>query len=179
MTRRPAPLVEVFSPAYPIIPATLTGDIRDLYGTSALPKQNRRHRARHNDQAQVGYAGYRGGGSLSTSNAPVSQADPNGRETPRWSVVIGPPPRSVQTVARTASMAGPPSSKAWVSVGPPLSCSKASSTVENTSPGGIIISVLVAGHPAPAPNTDTDQGHRQRQHGAPFRRWCRSSSSGR
>src|SRR5262245_22162373 len=51
-----------------------------------------------------------------TSNAPISQAAPWGRATPRWSVVTGMPPKSVQSLA--ASMATLPGSSAWVSVAP-------------------------------------------------------------
>ena len=66
------------------------------------------------------------GGSESTSatnsNAPMSQAGPWGRDTPRWSVVSGSPDASVQSPIGTASIAGLLGSSACVSVGPPLSC---------------------------------------------------------
>ena len=54
------------------------------------------------------------GGSY--SNAPVSQAIPCGRLTPRWSV------DRVQLTTGTWSIAGLPLSNAWVSVSPPLFC---------------------------------------------------------
>jgi hypothetical protein len=55
-----------------------------------------------------------------TSNAPMSQGVSGdvcttGRGPPRWSVV------RVQLMAGTASMAGLPGSRAWVSVSPPCS----------------------------------------------------------
>src|SRR6266540_447678 len=51
--------------------------------------------------------------STSTSYAPISQAAPCGRVTPRWSV-------AGQPVFVPASMAGEPASRAWVCVKPPL-----------------------------------------------------------
>ena len=49
------------------------------------------------------------------SYAPISLAAPWGRPTPRWSVFGA-------AASSPASMAGLPDSRAWVSVGPPLSC---------------------------------------------------------
>ncbi len=53
---------------------------------------------------------------VSDSNAPISQCNPCGRVTPRWSV--GRQERSLP-----ASSAGLPGSRAWVKVPPPLSAS--------------------------------------------------------
>src|ERR1700716_3995679 len=54
------------------------------------------------------------GGTWASSNAPMSQAIPWGRRTPRWSVLGGGQP------GLPASTAGLPAVRAWVSVGPPL-----------------------------------------------------------
>src|SRR3989304_4520939 len=62
------------------------------------------------------------------SYAPISQAEPCGRGTPRWSAVTGLPEKSLQSLA--ASMATLPGKRAWVAVvpgglrarGPRLSC---------------------------------------------------------
>src|SRR5215207_2376869 len=51
--------------------------------------------------------------STSSSYAPISQAAPCGRVTPRWSV-------AGQPVFVPVSMAGEPASRAWVCVKPPL-----------------------------------------------------------
>ena len=58
---------------------------------------------------------------VSNSNAPMSQAAPCGRATPRWSIVTGMPSASLQSKTGIASMAGLPGKRAWVWVGPPLS----------------------------------------------------------
>ena len=55
--------------------------------------------------------------SAPVSNAPISQAGPCGRVTPRWSVAGG------GQSGLPVSIAGLPSKSAWVKVGPPLFCS--------------------------------------------------------
>ena len=59
-------------------------------------------------------------GGASYSYAPMSQALPWGRATPRWSVASGTSLWSGQLLI-PSSMALLPDSKAWVNVGPPLS----------------------------------------------------------
>ena len=55
--------------------------------------------------------------ATSSSKAPISHSGPWGRATPRWSMATELPSASVQV---PVLIAGPPCSRAWVSVWPPL-----------------------------------------------------------